>query len=278
MEDFVSFHPHSLTLHCVRPQVASLFPPMPRLLTCLLPLLLLLASCKRAKELPYRVVSTRPHDAQCYTQGLEFLGDRLFESGGGYGLSTIREVNPQTGEVLRKRPMARPVFAEGLTILDNELFVLTWKEKTAYVFEPDTFRPIRQHGYEGEGWGLTHNGSELIMSNGSSTLRFLHPKTFATTRTLTVTEGSREIDQLNELEYVDGTIFANIYISDRIARIDAKTGRVTGWLDLSALRKKLPRPHNAEVLNGIAHDPATGRFLVTGKLWPKMFEIEIGSK
>jgi glutamine cyclotransferase len=251
---------------------------MPRLLTCLLPLILLLTGCKRAEELSYRVVSTRPHDAQCYTQGLEFLGGRLFESGGGYGVSTIREVDPQSGEVIRKRPMARHAFAEGITILNHELFVLTWKENTAYVFEPDTFRPIRQYTYEGEGWGLSHNGTELIMSNGSSTLQFRDPKTFNTIRTLTVTEGSREIDQLNELEYVDGVIFANIYQQDRIARIDAGTGKVTGWLDLSALRKQLPRPHNAEVLNGMARDPATGRFLVTGKLWPKMFEIDIAGK
>jgi glutamine cyclotransferase len=251
---------------------------MPRLLASLLPLLLFLASCKRAEDLSYRVVSTRSHDAQCYTQGLEFLGPRLFESGGGYGVSTIREVDPQTGEVIRRRPMARHVFAEGITILNDELFVLTWKENTAYVFEPDTFRPIRQHTYEGEGWGLTHNGSELIMSNGSSTLRLIDPETFTVIRSVTVTEGSREVDQLNELEFVDGEVFANIYQSDRIARIDAGTGKVTGWLDLSGLRKQLPRPHNAEVLNGIARDPATGRFLVTGKLWPKMFEIEIMAK
>jgi len=244
----------------------------------LLPLILALASCKRTEELSHRVISSVPHDAQCYTQGLEISGGRLFESGGGYGESTIREVNPRTGEVIRKRPLARHVFAEGITLLHNELFVLTWKENTAYVLEPDTFRPIRQHTYEGEGWGLTNNGGELIMSNGSSKLRFLDPKTFDIKRTMTVTDGSGEIDMLNELEYVNGSVFANIYTVDRIARIDADTGKITGWLDLSALRKQLPRPHNAEVLNGIAHDPATGRFLVTGKLWPRMFEIEIFPK
>jgi glutaminyl-peptide cyclotransferase len=241
--------------------------------------LLALVSCSRqGEELSYSVASTRPHDTQCYTQGLEFDGGRLFESGGGYGVSTIREVDPKTGDVLRRRPMARHVFAEGITILNNELFVLTWKEKTVYVFEPDTFRPIRQHTYEGEGWGLTHNGKELIMSNGSSSLRFLDPKTFAVTRTLMVVDGSKEIDQLNELEHVNGVVFANIYLSDRVARIDAATGKVTGWLDLSGLRKQLPRPNNAEVLNGIARDPATGRFLVTGKLWSRMFEIDIAEK
>ena len=251
---------------------------MIRFLLTLLPLFLALASCKRAEELSHHVNSSFPHDAQCYTQGLEISGGRLFESAGGYGESTIREVNPQTGEVVRKRPLAQHVFAEGITLLNNELFVLTWKENTAYVLEPDTFRPIRQHTYEGEGWGLTNNGSELIMSNGSSKLRFLDPKTFDIKRTVTVTDGSIEIDMLNELEYLNGSVFANIYTVDRIARIDAGTGKITGWLDLSALRRQLPRPHKAEVLNGIAHDPATGRFLVTGKLWPRMFDIEIFPK
>lgn len=254
-------------------------PPMTRTPVLLLIALLAATSCSRqSSTLDYQTVSTLPHDTQCYTQGLEFLGPRLFETGGGYGVSTIREVDPKTGDVLRRRPLARHVFAEGITILHNELFVLTWKEKTAYVFEPDTFRPIRQHTYDGEGWGLTHNGKELIMSNGSSSLRFLDPKTFTTLRTLTVMDGSKPIEQLNELEHVHGQIFANIYQSDRIARIDATTGKVTGWLDLSALRKKLPRPNNAEVLNGIARNPSTGHLLVTGKLWPRMFEIDITTK
>ena len=249
---------------------------MTRIPSLLLIFILSLPSCSReGGELSHSVVSTRSHDTQCYTQGLEFLGARLFESGGGYGVSTIREVDPRTGDVLRRRPLARHVFAEGISILNNELFVLTWKEHTVYVFDPDTFRPIRQHTYEGEGWGLTNNGTELIMSNGSNTIRFVDPKSFSTIRTLTVMDGSRPVEQINELEYVDGRIFANIYQSDRVARIDAATGKVTGWLDLSDLRNKLPRPNNAEVLNGIARDPATGRFLVTGKLWPRMFEVEI---
>lgn len=248
-----------------------------RLISILL-LPLLIVSCRKPEQLGYRVTTAIPHDTQCYTQGLEFLGPRLFESGGGYGVSTLREVDPKSGEVLRKRPMARTVFSEGLTILNNELFVLTWKENTVYVFEPDTFRPIRQHTYEGEGWGLTHNGKELIMSNGSSEIRFVDPKTFQTLRTEKVMDGSREIDQLNELEHVNGVIYANIYLSDRVVRIDAATGKVTGWLDFSDLRKQLPRPHNAEAFNGIARDPASGRFLVTGKLWPRMFEIEILDK
>lgn len=236
---------------------------------------LAVASCSKPDDLTYRVVSTQSHDPECYTQGLEYWNDKLFESGGGYGVSTVREVNPATGEVLRRRPMAKHVFAEGITLLNGELWVLTWKEKTAYVLEPESFKFIRLHEYKGEGWGLTNDGTHLIMSDGSSTLRFLNPKDFSEVRRITVTDGGREIHMLNELEYVDGQVYANIYQTDRIARISLDSGKVTGWLDLSSLRKQLPQPHKADVLNGIARHPVTGRFLVTGKLWPKSFEIEI---
>jgi len=239
---------------------------------------LLLVSCQKPAALDYQLVSTRPHDPLCYTQGLEFLGARLFESGGNYGQSTIREVNPATGEVLRRRPMAATVFSEGLTILNGELFNLTWKENIAYVIEPDTFKFLRSHNYEGEGWGLTNDGKQLIMSDGTDKLKFINPADFSVSKTLNVTDGGQPVDQLNELEYVKGEIFANIYRSEKIARISAETGKVTGWLDLSALRGKLPRPHRAEELNGIAHDPVTGNVLVTGKLWPKMFEIRIDGR
>ena len=243
----------------------------------LLPLLAaaVLTACSKPASLTHEVKGVKNHDPECYTQGLEFWNGRLFESGGGYGVSTVREVDPASGAVLRKRPMAKHVFAEGITILGNELFVLTWKEKTAYVLEPDTFKFLRLHNYEGEGWGLTHNGTHLIMSNGSSRLTFRNPKDFSVVKTLTVSDGGREIDMLNELEFVDGSVFANIYQSDRVARISADTGKVTGWLDLSALRRQLPQQSRVDVLNGIARDPKTGRFLVTGKLWPKSFEIEI---
>jgi glutaminyl-peptide cyclotransferase len=238
-------------------------------------LALVLSACSKPENLSYRIVATKDHDPMCYTQGLEFWNGRLFESGGGYGVSTVREVNPATGEVLRRRPMAKHIFAEGITILNNELWVLSWKEKTAFVLEPDTFKFIRLHEYPGEGWGLTNNGTHLIMSDGSSTLRFIDPKDFSEKKRLTVTDGDREVVMLNELEHVDGVIYANIYQSERIARISAETGKVSGWLDLAALRKQLPQPHRAEELNGIARDPKTGRFLITGKLWPKSFEIEI---
>ncbi len=246
----------------------------------LLPLIaILLGACQKPPAtLQYKVVSTRPHDAECYTQGFEFSGKRLFESGGNYGQSTVREVDPSNGEVLRKRPMARTVFAEGITVLNHELWVLTWKENTAYVLEPDSFSFVRTHTYQGEGWGLTNDGEQLIMSNGTSTLKFIDPKDFSVRKSLEVRDGGRPVENLNELEYVNGEIFANIYMTGKIVRISAEDGRVTGWLDLSGLHRQLPSPNHAEVLNGIAFDSSSGHFRVTGKRWPKMFEIEISDR
>jgi glutamine cyclotransferase len=240
----------------------------------------LFVSCNKPAPaaLQYRVTATRPHDPDCYTQGLEFSGGRLFESGGQYGQSTVREVDPASGAVLRKRPMAKNVFAEGLTVLNGELWVLTWKEKTAYVLDPDTFKFIRTHNFEGEGWGLTNDGKLLIMSDGSSTLKFIDPKDFSVKRQIEVRDGGQPVPRLNELEFVNGEIFANIYTTDKIARISAADGSVSGWLDLSGLRRQLPASVRAEVLNGIAREPSSGRFLITGKYWPRMFEIEVSGQ
>ncbi len=239
-----------------------------------------LVSCQKPApvSLTYQIVSTRPHDPDAYTQGLEFHGDRLYESSGQYGESALREIVPATGKVLRKRPLAKTVFAEGLTIFGNEVFILTWKAGTAYVLDPETLKPLRTLSYTGEGWGLTHDASHLIMSDGSSDLRFLDPKDFSVVRTLAVKDGNSPLKNLNELEMVDGQIFANIYTTDRIARISPDTGQVTGWLDLRGLRHQLTPPGRAEVLNGIARDPATGHLIVTGKYWPQMFEIKISEK
>ncbi len=242
--------------------------------------LLALTSCQKSQSdtLSYQIISTRPHDPTAYTQGLQLSGGRLFESTGQYGDSTLREIEPATGGILRKRPLAKTVFGEGLTILGGEMFVLTWKENTAYVYEPDTFKPIRSHTYPGEGWGLTSDGSLLIMSDGSSDLKFINPKDFTVVKTLEVKDGKSPLTQINELEWIDGQIFANIYQTDKIVRISPEDGQVTGWLDLAALRKQLPKPNGAEVLNGIAHDPTTGNLLVTGKYWPQMFEIKVAKK
>ncbi|MBC8128548.1 MAG: glutaminyl-peptide cyclotransferase [Gloeobacteraceae cyanobacterium ES-bin-144] len=251
-----------------------------KLLAPLAAAFLILTSCQKSSpdQLGYQIVSTRPHDATAYTQGLQLKDGRLFESTGQYGESTLREIEPATGKVLRKRPLAKTAFGEGLTILGNEMFVLTWKETTAYVFEPDTFKFIRTHEYKGEGWGLTHDGKQLIMSDGTSTLKFINPKDFSILKTLEVKDGNTPLTNLNELEWIDGQIFANIYQTDKIARISPEDGQVTGWLDLAGLKKQLTKPNRADVLNGIALDPATGHLLVTGKYWPQMFEIKVAKK
>ena len=211
-------------------------------------------SCHKAPpaQLAYQVVSSRPHDGDAYTQGFQISDGRLFESTGQYGESSLRELETASGKILRKRPLAKQVFGEGLTLLQKELWVLTWKENTVYVFEPETFKLIRSHTYKGEGWGLTSDGTQLIMSDGSSELKFINPKDFSVGKTLEVTDRGRPVNQLNELEYAGGQIFANIYTTGMIARISPEDGRVTGWLDLSALRRQLSPPGKAEVLNGIA--------------------------
>ncbi len=239
--------------------------------------LLTLTSCSDPgpEKLTYQVVSTYPHDTQAYTQGLQLTDDhRLFESTGQYGESSLRELELSTGKVLRNHPLAKNIFAEGLTIIGKEIWMLTWKENTAYVFEKDTFKPIRDHAYKGEGWGLTHDGKQLIMSDGSSTLKFINPQDFSIQKTLEVKDGDLSINQLNELEWVNGAIYANIYLTDRIARISPESGKVTGWLDLSKLRNQLSVPGRAEVLNGIAYDKASGHLLVTGKYWSEMYKIK----
>jgi len=239
--------------------------------------LLLLAGCKsKVAPLSYELVATHPHDAGCYTQGLEFADGLLLESGGGYGESVLRRVDPGTGEVLQERWLPATVFAEGLTLLNGELWLLTWKEGKAYVFDPESFELLRTHTYEGEGWGLTHDGTHLVMSNGSAVLQWRNPKDFSLVRELKVTRGGRQQDQLNELEYVDGMILANIYEKDEVVRIDADSGKVTGVIDLSELRKKLDPPGGeAEVLNGIARHPDTGNYWITGKYWPQVFEVRM---
>lgn len=237
-----------------------------------------LVSCgkKEAENLTYRVVSERPHDTASYTQGLEFRNGMLLESSGQYGSSSIRITDPTTGAVIHKRPVAANVFAEGITVLNNELWVLSWKEGIATVLDAEKLSFLRSHHYAGEGWGLTNNGRELIMSDGSNALKFLDPKTFAVRRTVEVRDGGAPVNMLNELEYADGAVWANLWQSGKIARIDPADGRVTGWLDLAGLRGHLAgKGGRPEVMNGIARDPATGHFFVTGKNWPLMFELEV---
>jgi glutamine cyclotransferase len=222
----------------------------------------------------YRVINVYPHDPSAFTQGLVFDAGQLYESTGLWGRSSLRRVALETGVVLQRRDLTAEYFGEGLALFRGQLFQLTWQNGIGFIYDADTFELLRIWRYETEGWGLTHDGAQLIMSDGSATLRFLNPDTLSVQRTLQVTDRGRPVDMLNELEYVNGEIFANVWQTDWIVRIDPSTGMVTGWVDLSGLLMPEERLA-ADVLNGIAYDPATQRLFVTGKLWPKLFEIAL---
>ena len=235
---------------------------------------------RRAPTTPvsgYRVVKAYPHDPGAYTQGLIYRGGFLYESTGQNGRSTLRKVKLETGEVLQQRRIDNAHFAEGLTEWKGRLFQLTWQSNVAFVYDLATFAPVKTLKYPGEGWGLTAGPDSLILSDGTADLRFLDPVTFKELRRVTVREGQAAIDQLNELEFVRGEVWANVWHTDRIARIDPRTGRVVGWLDLSGLMS-MYRLDAEAVLNGIAYDAASQRLFVTGKNWPKLFEIQIVPK
>jgi glutamine cyclotransferase len=221
------------------------------------------------------VVNVFPHDPAAFCQGLVYADGCLYEGTGGYGASSLRKVDLETGRVLRQADLQENIFGEGVTVWGETILQLTWKQRRAYAYDRDTFAYQQTFRYEGEGWGLTHDGTHLIMSDGSATLRFLDPQTFAEVRRLTVRDGRRRIHNLNELEYVGGEIYANIWYEDRIARIAPADGRVLGWLDLSRLWPRRDRPTKEHVLNGIAYDAETGRLFVTGKNWPRLFEIRV---
>jgi glutamine cyclotransferase len=225
----------------------------------------------------YRVVKAYPHDANAYTQGLIFRAGFLYESTGQHGQSTLRKVKLETGEVLQQRRIDNAHFGEGLAEWKGRLFQLTWQSNVAFVYDLATFAPVTTLKYPGEGWGLTAGPDSMILSDGTADLRFLDPSTFKELRRVTVRDGGAPIDQLNELEFVRGEVWANVWHTDRIARIDPRTGRVTGWIDLSGLMS-MYRLDAEAVLNGIAYDPASQRLFVTGKNWPKLFEIQVVPK
>lgn len=223
----------------------------------------------------YRVIHTWSHDPNAFTQGLIFENGHLYESTGLYGHSSVREVDLQSGQVIREHDLPSQYFGEGLTNWGNTLVQLTWKSHTGFVWDRDTFRLLRTFNYSGEGWGLTQDGHDLILSDGSSALRYLDPSTFATVRTLHVTDHGKPVEQINELEWVQGQIFANVWMSNKIARISPKDGHVLAWIDLAGIIPDVELRNNNAVLNGIAWDGQAHRLFVTGKLWPKLFEIQI---
>jgi glutamine cyclotransferase len=221
----------------------------------------------------YQVISRYPHDEAAFTQGLILLDGKLYESTGLYGSSTLREVDLHTGAVLRKVDVPSQYFAEGMTIFQGKVFQLTWQSQTGFIYDPVTFNLLGQFSYTGEGWGLTHDDQHLIMSDGTNQIRFLDPVTFQTVRSIGVYDDEgRPLTNINELEYISGKIYANIWQTNWIVRIDPQTGGIVGWIDMTGL---LPAGSSGDVLNGIAHDKASGHLLVTGKLWPWIFEINL---
>lgn len=223
----------------------------------------------------YKVIHTYPHDAQAFTQGLIFLDGQLYESTGLNGHSSLRAVNLETGKAKQYKEIPSEYFAEGLTNWGSTLIQLTWKAHIAFVYDRFSFRQLKTLSYTGEGWGLTQDGKSIILSDGSATLRFLDPKTFKVVRSIKVTDNGKAIDQLNELEYVHGEIYSNIWYSNKIARISPQTGKVLGWIDLTGIISPSELSSDGAVLNGIAYDAKHDRLFVTGKLWPKLFEIKI---
>jgi len=223
----------------------------------------------------FHIIKSYPHDPEAYTQGLIFRDGFLYESTGRNGRSSLRKVKLETGEVVQQLRLDSQYFAEGLASWRGRLIQLTWQSNIAFVYDAATFSVENTLSYSGEGWGLTEAGTRLIMSDGSDTLRLLDPATFRERGRLSVRDGRAAVHNLNELEFVNGEVYANIWHTDRIARISPDSGRVVGWIDLSGL---LPRVYQLEaeaVLNGIAYDAAGDRLFVTGKLWPKLFEIKV---
>ena len=226
-------------------------------------------------EYGYRVVRTFPHDVDAFTQGLLFRGGRLFESTGGYGASTVREVELESGRVVRERRLADALFGEGLALVGERLAQLTWRAGVGLLYDVGTLRTVGHFAYAGEGWGLASDGERLVMSDGTAILRFLDPATFDESGRVQVMGPEGPVSALNELEFVGDVLYANVWRTDRIAMIDPETGRVTGWLHLDGILPVVFRRETTAELNGIAHDPATGRLFVTGKRWPRLFEIEV---
>ena len=235
------------------------------------------AQRKPAPVQSYKVVATFPHDTTSFTQGLVFAADgQMYESTGLQGESTLRRVDIATGKTLQRLDVPSQYFAEGLALVGDELLQLTWQHKLGFVYDRVTFKQKRTFSYQTEGWGIAYDGtSNLVMSDGTDTLAFLDPKTFAAARTLRVQDAGRPVSHLNELEWIEGEIWANVWMTDRIARISPKTGEINAWIDLSTLFPRSQRLPPADELNGIAYDKATRRIYITGKKWPRLYQIAI---
>ena len=221
------------------------------------------------------MVHTWPHDPNAFTQGLIYEDGHLYESTGLYGHSSLREVDLTTGQVIREQDLPSQYFGEGLAAWGKTLVQLTWKAHLGFIWDRNTFQLIRTFQYTGQGWGLTQDGHNLILSDGTPVLRYLNPKTFQVVRRLEVTDHGKPVEELNELEYIRGEIFANVWMSNKIARISPETGHVIAWIDMAGILPDVEMRNGNAVLNGIAWDPVGDRLFVTGKLWPELFEIQV---
>jgi glutaminyl-peptide cyclotransferase len=256
--------------------------PMPiqrSLAVTILILLSGLVACAQVKsnkleEWSYRIVQEYPHDVGAFTQGLIFHEGKLLEGTGRYQSSTLRRVDWKTGLVEQQVALPPNYFGEGIAIVGDSIYQLTWQNRVCIVYDAKTFERKRSFDYAGEGWGLTYDGKHLVMSDGTSFLQFINPETFQVVRKISAHFGKQKIQSLNELEYVQGEIWANVWQEDRVARLSVEDGRLLGWINFHGLHPRSPQEHEM-VLNGIAYEPATNRLLVTGKYWPKLFEIEI---
>ncbi len=237
----------------------------------IVPLILLLATPVQT----YRIKNAYPHDSSAFTQGLVYSDGILYESTGLRGRSSLRRVALETGNVLQQTSLLPEYFGEGIAVFGDRIYQLTWTTGVGFVYDKKSLALLREFRYGIEGWGMTHDGKSLIVSDGSSTLYYWDPQTLREVKRLTVTDGGKPVTNLNELELVEGEIYANVWQRDRIARISPETGTVTGWIDLKGLLAAGDRSGHEDVLNGIAYDPEKKRLFVTGKLWPKLYEIEI---
>jgi glutamine cyclotransferase len=224
----------------------------------------------------YKVIHTYPHDSEAFTQGLFYDNGKLYEGTGQEAGSTLREVELETGKVLRQHNLESSLFGEGITLYKNKIYQVTWRNKVGFVYEKATFSVINRIYYQTEGWGLTTVDDKIVMSDGTNVLYFFEPEMFTVTSRIEVYDNEKKVDQLNELEYINGEIWANIWQTDKTARIDPMSGKVNSYVDLSALFPQSKRVEaGADVLNGIAYDAQGGRIFVTGKRWPKLYEIKV---
>jgi glutaminyl-peptide cyclotransferase len=223
----------------------------------------------------YQIVNIWPHDSNAFTQGLILVDGKLLESTGQEGRSSLRSVELETGKILKKVDVPEMYFAEGIAVLNGKVYQLTWQHQLGFIYDLQNFQRVGEFKYDGEGWGLTTDGKSLILSDGSNRIRFIDPSSFRVTKTINVLDGQTPVRELNELEFIHGEIYANIWHDDRIVTIDPQNGHVTSWIDLTGLipRGELQDPE--AVLNGIAYDQANDKLYVTGKLWPRLFEIKV---